>query len=177
MRMKRVLVIGSSGAGKSTFSRRLGEKTGLEVIHLDKLHWKPNWTEPPKDEWQKTVAEALKSDSWIMDGNYSATIEMRIRAADTVVFLDFPRLLCVYRILKRVFLSYGKTRPDMAEDCKEQFDWVFVKWVWNFPNRSKPRVERLLEQYGNEKTVIRLKSRREVEDFFANDFSDTVKSF
>lgn len=175
--MKKILVIGSSGAGKSTFARRLGEKTGLEVIHLDVLYWLPDWTEPPKDEWRKTVENALKGDEWIMDGNYSGTLAMRIRASDTVIFLDFPRLLCVYRILKRVAFYHKTKRPDMAEGCNEQFDWEFTKWVWNFPTRTKPLVEALLKQFENEKTIIRLKSRKEVEDFFANDFSDTVKSF
>jgi adenylate kinase family enzyme len=175
--MKRVLVIGSSGAGKSTFSRRLGAKTNLPVIHLDALHWLPNWTEPPKDEWRKTVENALKDDSWIIDGNYGGTMEMRISACDTVIFLDFPRIVCVWRILKRVALSYGKTRPDMAEGCREHFDWTFLKWVWNFPERSRPNVEALLKKAEGEKTIVRLRSPREVEDFFAKRFSDAVNSF
>jgi adenylate kinase family enzyme len=175
--MKKILVIGSSGAGKSTFSRRLGEKTGLKVIHLDVLYWKPNWTESPKDEWKETVENALEGDEWIMDGNYSGTMEMRIKSCDTVIFLDFPRVLCVYRILKRVVLYRKGKRPDMAEGCNEQFDWEFTKWVWNFPTRTKPLVEAILKEVENEKTIIRLKSRKEVEDFFANNFSDTVKSF
>jgi adenylate kinase family enzyme len=175
--MKRVLVIGSSGSGKSTFSRRLGETTGLQVIHLDVLHWKPNWTEPSKDEWEKTVENALKGDEWIIDGNYSGTMEMRIRASDTVIFLDFPRVLCVYRVLKRVVLYRKGNRPDVAEGCDEKFDWTFVKWVWNFPTRTKPKVEAWLKAVEGEKTIIRLKSKSEVEDFFANYFSDAVKSF
>jgi adenylate kinase family enzyme len=177
MPMKRVLVIGSSGAGKSTFARRLGEKTGLQVVHLDVLHWKPNWTEPSKDEWRKTVENALKADSWIMDGNYSGTMEMRIPACDTIIFLDFPRLLCVYRILKRVVMYRKGSRPDMAEGCHEKFDWTFIKWVWNYPERTRPKVEALLKKVEGEKTIIRLKSPAEVEDFFAHRFSDKVKSF
>jgi len=175
--MKKILVIGSSGAGKSTFSRRLGEKTSLKVIHLDVLHWLPDWTEPPKDEWKKTVETALKGDAWIIDGNYSGTMEMRLKSCDTVIFLDFPRVLCVYRILKRVAFYHKSTRPDVAEGCDERFDWTFVKWVWNYPTRTKPKVEALLKSVQDEKTVIRLKSRKEVEDFFANNFSDAVKSF
>ena len=175
--MKKVLIIGSGGAGKSTFARRLGEKTNLEVIHLDKIHWRPNWTEPPKDEWQKTVENALRGDAWIIDGNYSGTIEMRLAACDTVIFLDFPPVVCVFRVLKRVARFYKKTRPDMAEGCREQFDWKFIQWVWNYPTRSKPKVEALLKRFENEKTIIRLKSKREVENFFANNFSDAVNSF
>ena len=165
--MKKVLVIGSGGAGKSTFSRRLGELTGIEVIHLDKIHWRPNWTEPSKEEWREIVENSLQGEAWIMDGNYSGTIEMRIAASDTVIFLDLPRVVCVYRILKRVALSHGKTRPDMADGCREQFDRKFIKWVWDYATRSKPKIENLLEKYQNEKTIIRLRSKREVEEFLA----------
>lgn len=169
MRMKRILVIGSSGAGKSTFARKLGEKTGLPVIHLDRLYWKPNWVETAdKDEWKRVVRKALAGDAWIMDGNYSGTLEMRLAKCDMVIFLDMPPALCVYRVLKRVALSYGKTRADMAEGCPEQFDWEFIKWVWNYPTRTKPKVEALLEGCAGEKTVIRLTSKRETENFLAN---------
>jgi len=163
--MKRVLIIGSSGAGKSTFARKLGEKTGLEIIHLDVLHWKPNWTEPDKEEWQKTVEEALKGDSWIIDGNFGGTMEMRIKASDTVIFFDLPRALCVYRILKRVITYRKGTRPDMAEGCDEKFDWKFLKWVWDFPKQTKPKIEERLKRFENEKTIIRFESRKEVEIF------------
>lgn len=169
MRMKRILVIGSSGAGKSTFARNLGEKTGLKVIHLDKLYWKPNWVETiDKDEWKRVVQKTLGGDAWIIDGNYSGTMEMRLEKCDTVIFLDLPRAVCVYRILKRVALSYGKTRVDMAEGCPEQFDWEFIKWVWNYPTRTKPEVEALLTRFGGEKKIIRLKSKKEVENFLLN---------
>lgn len=166
--MKKILVIGSSGAGKSTFSRRLGEATALPVVHLDVLHWKPDWTEPDKAEWQKTVAEALKGSEWIIDGNFGGTMELRMQACDTIIFLDLPRALCVYRILKRVVTYHREKRPDMAEGCEEKFDWEFTKWVWNFPRDSRPKIERLLEKYGGTKTLIHLKSRKEVEDFFIN---------
>ena len=106
--MKKVLVIGSSGAGKSTFSRRLSDLTGIEIIHLDKLHWKPNWTEPSKEEWKTTLEKAMCGETWIMDGNYSNTLDIRIPACDTVIFLETPPAVCVYRVLKRVTLFYKK---------------------------------------------------------------------
>jgi adenylate kinase family enzyme len=174
--MKKILVIGSGGAGKSTFSRRLHELTGIELFHLDKLHWKPNWGEPTKDEWKKTVEDLLKNDSWIMDGNYSSTMEMRIAACDTVIFLDLPRILCVWRAFKRVLLYKKGNRPDMAEGCDEQFDLKFLKWIWDYPNRTKPKVEALLKKFQDTKKIIRLKSKKEVENFFVNRLSDKVKS-
>lgn len=165
--MKRILVIGSGGAGKSTFSSRLSKLTGIEVFHLDALYWKANWVEPSRDEWRKTVENLVEKADWILDGNYSSTLEMRLPTCDTVVFLDPPRTVCVYRVIKRVALSYGKTRPDMAKNCLEKFDWEFLKWIWDFKNRSKPKMEKLLERFKNEKTIIRLRSKKEVENFLA----------
>ena len=164
--MKKILVIGSCGAGKSTFSRRLGEITKLPVIHLDALFWNPDWVETPKDEWRTKVENALRGDRWIIDGNYSGTMDLRLPASDTIIFLDIPRAICVYRVLKRVALYRKGSRPDMAKGCDEKFDWEFVKWTWNYPTRSKPKVENLLKNVESEKTIIRLKSKKEVENFF-----------
>lgn len=161
--MKRVVVIGSGGAGKSTFSRQLGEITGLEVIHLDSLYWKPNWQKTPAEEWEKIVAELVGRDSWIMDGNFGGTRESRIRACDTVVFLDIPRRVCMYRVIKRVIKHRGANRPDMAEGCNEKLDVEFLLWVWNFRKRSRHRIMSDLEMFP-EKRIIVLKSGREIED-------------
>lgn len=166
--MQKILIIGSGGAGKSTFARRLGDKTGLEVIHLDQLYWQPNWVETPKDEWQEIVKEILEGDSWILDGNFGGTMEMRIAACDTVFFLEMPRIVCVYRILKRVTKYRNKSRPDMANGCNEKIDFKFFGWIWNFEQTTKPRIEKLLKKFQNEKTIIRLRSKHEVEKFFVN---------
>ena len=166
--MKRILIIGSGGAGKSTLARQLGEKTGIEVVHLDKLHWKSGWIEPSKDEWFRIVSDIIAKDLWIIDGNYGGTMRMRIERCDTVIFLDLPRIICVWRALKR-FLAYRKGgRPDMTEGCDEKLDWKFLKWIWYYPTHTKPKVESLLEQFQNTKTVIRLQSKKEVERFFQN---------
>lgn len=175
--MKKVLVIGSCGAGKSTFARRLGKATGLKIVHLDQLYWKPNWVEPSKNEWKETVAKVLEGERWIIDGNYRRTLDLRMRYADTIIFLDFPRAICVWRVLKRVaFYRKGK-RPDMAAGCDERFDWDFIKWTWNYPTRSKPKVESLLKSCQDKLDVIRLASNREIENFFANLKSNELKSF
>jgi adenylate kinase family enzyme len=166
--MKRILIIGSSGAGKSTFARRLHKTSNIKLVHLDQLFWKPNWVESSKDEWRKTVEQIVKGDEWIMDGNYSATLEPRIEACDTIIFLDLPPAVCVYRILKRVAFYKKGSRPDMAEGCDERFDFSFLRWVWDYPNRTKPKVEALLEKHRSGKTVFHLKSNKEVESFFVN---------
>jgi adenylate kinase family enzyme len=113
--MKKIVIIGSGGAGKSTLATQLGEMLNLEIIHLDKLYWQAGWVEPLKDEWKKTVEDLLKRDSWIMDGNFGGTIEMRLKACDTAIFLDFPRTVCLYRVIKRRLTYRNTSRPDMAE--------------------------------------------------------------
>jgi adenylate kinase family enzyme len=160
--MKKVIVIGSGGAGKSTFSRRLGEKLGIPVVHLDKLFWRPNWTRTPEDEWVEIVRREIARDEWVVDGNFGGTREMRMQACDTVIFLDIPRRVCMFRILKRTVMYRGRTRPDMAEGCSERFDWEFILWVWNYPNRSRSRLLTELDRL-REKKIIVLKTRSDAE--------------
>jgi len=164
--MNRVVVIGSGGAGKSTFSKQLGGVLGIPIIHLDSLYWKPNWRKTQPEEWEKTVAELVERDSWVMDGNYGGTREMRIRASDTLIFLDVPRLVCLYRVVRRAIAYRGKSRPDMAEGCREKIDLEFVSWVWNFPERARARILEQMEQFPEKRFVI-LRTSREAETFLA----------
>lgn len=166
--MKKVVIIGSGGAGKSTLARRMGKALGIEVFHLDRIHWRPGWTESPKAEFRKAVEEVIRKDEWIMDGNFGGTMEIRLPACDTVIFLDFPRTVCLYRVLKRRLTYRGTNRPDMTEGCNEKIDFEFLHWVWTFPTRAKPEIEERLARFGKGKTLLRLHSRREVEDFLMN---------
>jgi adenylate kinase family enzyme len=163
--MRRILVIGSGGAGKSTVAAKLGESLNLEVFHLDKFFWRPGWVESPREEWSQIVTELINRDSWIIDGNYSGTLEMRIRRCDTIVFLDLPRLLCLWRIVKRNFRYRNGGRPDITEGCLEKLNAEFVSWVWNYPRRSRPKVVELIRRHGAGKRVVWLRSKREVEQF------------
>lgn len=165
--MRKVLVIGSGGAGKSNFANRLGELLNIEVLHLDKFYWRPGWIETPKAEWLTTVDELLKRDSWIMDGNYSGTLDVRLEACDTVIFLDLPRTVCLWRVLKRRIMYSNGRRLDMAEDCPEKFNLEFISWVWNYSSRSRPKVVKMLNANSQRKNVVWLRSRSEVERFLA----------
>lgn len=162
--MERVVVIGSGGAGKSTFARRLGHATGIPVIHLDSLFWKPNWVPTPREEWANTVAELVGRDRWIMDGNFGGTREMRVRASDTVILLDIPRLICIYRVIKRAITYRGKNRPDMAAGCNEKIDREFAGWIWNFRKRSRGRILEEMKEFPEKRFVI-LRSSREADRF------------
>ncbi len=166
--MKKILIIGSGGSGKTTLAQRLGEKTGIKVIHLDTLYWKPNWVRTDNDDWDTTVTELIAGDEWIMDGNYSRSMKLRMPAADTVIFLDLPRAICLWRMCRRVMRYYGKNRPDMAAGCNEKFDLEFLLWIWNYPNRTKPKVEALLKNFQDKIKVIRLRSTKEVENFIGD---------
>lgn len=164
--MKKVLVIGSCGAGKSTFAKRLHLATGLNLIHLDSIYHLPNWEEPPDEEWLVKVQELVKNDEWIIDGNFGSTMKLRMKHCDTIIWLDFPRTVCIWRIIKRVLKYHGKKRPDMAEGCIERFDWEFLQYVWNFPRDKNPGIESRLQKFENIK-IYRLRSNRQVEDLLA----------
>ena len=121
--MKKVLVI-CCGAGKSTFSKTLQSVLKLEVFHLDQYYHKPNWEEPKKSKWEKTVHALVQKPSWIIDGKFSGTMDVRIKHADTVVYLDYPILKCFWRVVRRIF-KYNCVRSDMAIGCKERLNLEF----------------------------------------------------
>ena len=163
--MKRVILIGSGGAGKSTLARKMGEILDLPVHHLDRLHWKPNWTETPKEEWQKIQADLCTEEEWIIDGNYGGTMDIRLAACDAVVFLDLSRWLCVFRALKRSMVRSGERRPDLPEGCDEQFDLDFFRWIWDYPATRRPGILQKLEAMKKDKRVFVLKTRKETDRF------------
>lgn len=171
--MRKIAVIGSPGAGKSPFSRRLAEILKIEVFHLDALHWRPGWVETPDAEWEAVQRNLIKRDSWIIDGNYGGTIGLRVEAADTIIFLDLPRMLCVWRVVKRRFQNRGKTRPDMGEGCPEKLldpkFPLFLKFIWHYPTAQRPNVLAKLAAVKNEKEIVHLQSTGQVKGFLQND--------
>lgn len=166
--MKKILIIGSGGAGKSTLARRLGEITGIEVVHLDRIYWRTGWREPSNEEWQEILENELKKDEWIMDGNFGGTMELRLAACDAAIFLELPRAVCVYRVVKRRLKHRNTNRPDMSEGCSEKIDLKFISWIWSFPKKKKPQIDQTLKRFESEKTIIRLKTQSEVEKFLIN---------
>ena len=159
------MIIGSGGAGKSTLARELGSILSLEVIHLDTLYWNPGWVETPKPEWQSIIEDLTLRELWIMDGNYSGTLDIRLAIADTVIFLDFPRLLCLWRVIKRSWQYAGQSRPDMASGCPERLTWEFLKYVWTYPITRRPKILNKLSQLAPNQQVIILREPKEVREF------------
>jgi adenylate kinase family enzyme len=114
------------------------------------------------------VTRLLQRDDWVIDGNYSGTLDMRLEACDTVIFLDLPRTICVWRALKRWFLYRKNARPDMAEGCHERFSLEFIGWVWNYSRTTRPGIMQKLKTESKTKQIVRLRSRSQVEKFLAS---------
>jgi len=166
--MNRILILGCCGAGKSTLARNLSERTGIEIIHLDQEYWKPNWVESTEEEWRATISEIVKDDQWIMDGNYSGTWDLRIPRADTIIFIDQPTYVCLYRVIKRIISYHGKTRPDMTEGCPERFDLQFFHYVLTYNLRRRKSNLKKLETLKKEKQVFVLRKEEDISAFFKN---------
>lgn len=163
--MQRVLVIGHCGAGKSTLATRLGAMLDLPVIHLDRHFWNPGWVETERGAWREKVRKLVSGERWIIDGNYDGTLDIRLPRADTVIFLDFPTHVCLWRIAKRIISGYGKTRHDLAPGCPEQLDWEFIHYTWRFCRDVRPRVHAALKEYYSDGRLIVLSTRAEVAAF------------
>jgi adenylate kinase family enzyme len=168
--MQRVAVLGSGGAGKSTLAGQISERTGLPVVHLDPLFWRAGWTPGPTEEVRAAFAAAIAGDRWILDGNFlgeGGDDGARFARADTAVFLDRSRWLCLWRIAGRVARSRGRRRPDLPDGCDESVDVSFLRWVWGYPRKDRLRVLALLAQLDGV-DVHHLRSGRDVERFLAS---------
>ena len=153
--MRRVLVLGCPGAGKSTLARSLGEALSLPVVHLDKLWWKSGWINRTEGEFDALLDAVLLGEEWVIDGNYLRTLPRRLERCDAVVLLDYPRRVCLLRALRRILSWRGRTRPDMAADCPERLDGEFVRWIWEFHRTQRPQVLELLDGWTGELRVFR----------------------
>jgi adenylate kinase family enzyme len=164
--MKRVLVIGSPGSGKSTLATELARRTSLPLIHLDQQYWCSGWVETPPDEWDRRLAEIVAGERWIIDGNYSGSLERRLARADTVIDIRLPAWRCVWRILRRVTSSRGRVRADMAEGCPEQFNLEFLVYTATFPKHARKRTDAKLARFRGRHIVLR--SSAEVRAFLGS---------
>lgn len=170
--MNRIMVVGiSAGVGKSTFAKKLGEVLNIKVYHLDALFWKPGWVEASLEEFAAPQRKIVKQDQWIIEGNYSSTYEIRAAHADTIIYLELPLRVCLYRVIKRWLTNIGRTRPDLGEGCKEKMEWKFIKFIYTtYHPRKKKMAERFraFQAVGPEMKVITLKSKQEIHSYIEN---------
>ncbi len=124
-------------------------------------------TQTPPEEWLKAVATLSEQPSWIMDGNYSGSLHLRLPRADTAIFLDYPRHRCLGRIFRRTFKDYGHVREGMPKGCPERLDLEFLRYIWNFDKRSTPRILAAFATHGSHVRLHRLTSDRDAEILLA----------
>ncbi|MGL4773550.1 MAG: DNA topology modulation protein FlaR, partial [Clostridium sp.] len=144
----KIAIIGNSGSGKSTLARILGDHYKIPVLFLDTVQFVTNWKVRDKDEGRDIVLEFMKNTSWVIDGNYTGFYQReRLEEADKIIFMNFPRRVCLYRAIKRYFMYKGKTRESMTEGCNEKIDFEFVWWILHEGrNREKMKHYRDLMQ-------------------------------
>ena len=164
------MIIGQPGSGKSTMARRLGEVTGLPVVHIDMIHWKPGWVERERHEKSRLCHEVHVREAWIFEGGHSTTWPERLDRADTVIWLDVPLPVRLRRVVWRTLASYGQSRPDLPEGCPERFDAEFYRFIWRTRKTARKNIQELLAGAPPEKRVFRLVTLRDVDRFLAESF-------
>ena len=158
--MKKVIIIGCPGSGKSTFARELKKITGLPLYHLDMMYWKSDRTTVTKEVFLDRLRAAMDNQEWIIDGNYGASMEMRFEECDTVFFLDYPTEVCIEGIESR----RGQPRSDMPWVENDNMDEDFIAFINNYNSQSRPKVLDLMKKYSS-KNAITFHSREESKEF------------
>lgn len=164
--MRRIIIVGCPGSGKTSLTLKLARKLGLPAVHLDVLYWRTGWKASDKAGFRTRVADAIAGDSWIIDGSFSGlAFDLTLARADTLIVIERPRWLCQWRILWRSAFARDGMRPDLPEGCPEKFDWILMQEAWRYDAERRPAIEAERLQYGAEVSVVRLSGDREIEDF------------
>lgn len=165
--MKRIVIIGCPGAGKTTFSRQLAAITRLPLVHLDYYYHDDKFDyENDKASWRNKVNELVDKNEWIIEGNYKSTFELRFARADTIIYFDYPRRISVWRTLKRRVEYRNKQRAEMPPSWKEKISPKFMKFVWDFNETERPMIYELLKSQDNKKIII-LKNPLETKQYLS----------
>ena len=158
------MIIGCPGSGKSTFSRVLHQITGIPLFHLDMMYWNSDRTTVEKAVFRKRLSDAIQQNEWIIDGNYGSTIELRLQACDTVIFLDYPLEICLDGVRER----RGKVRSDMPWiENEDEEDTEFIEFIKSYNSQSKPQIMDLLKLY-SDKNIFIFNNRTEADEFLTN---------
>ena len=163
--MNRVVIVGCGGSGKSTLAQQLGKSLDIDVFHMDMLFWKPGWVRVSEPEQNRILAEIVKQEKWIIDGDHPPTQHLRFSMADTIVFLDMPQAVCLWRTFKRVLQNRGQPGLGVAEGCPERINWVLLKWILLYRRVNRPKLMQNIRQYSAGRQVIVLHQSKEVDKF------------
>jgi adenylate kinase family enzyme len=169
--MRRIVIVGTAGAGKSTLARQLGKLLQIPVIHLDALNWQPGWKVLTKDEFRSRLSEAIAGDAWITDGNYALlTFDIRMPRADLVIWVEQPILRCLWRVAKRAIQTQFRAEERLADGCKEDIGrlWERVRFIARFNRVNRPRIEAARMIYGANVPVIVLRGDKALSSFLRN---------
>lgn len=164
---KRIMIFGRPGSGKSTFALPLKKALSLPLYHLDRYFFVENWKERDKEEFLALQKSFVAQDQWIIDGNAMRSLEMRYARADISLFFCYPKLTCLFRVLKRRFYEKKRDIQDRAEGCSEAVHWNFVKYLWTFEKRYESFIEEVRGRYPTTPffKITTEEERRQVEDF------------
>lgn len=162
--MKKIIVIGCPGSGKSYFSKKLSEILNIPKYHLDCIYWKENWAPTSKEIFIEKIKDILSQDNYIIDGNYNSTLRIRFESCDTIYFLDMPTQICIDSIIFRT----GKKREDLPDYLTEDGNIEeFLELVKNFNETKRNNIINLIEEYKH-KNIIVFKNREEVNQYLLN---------
>ncbi|MFS0752302.1 DNA topology modulation protein [Oceanobacillus sp. 1P07AA] len=162
--MKKIMIVGCAGSGKSTLAKQLGNQKKIPVYHLDSIFWEPGWKPIEQNRFIDKQKEIMEEPAWIIDGNYGSTMSIRMKYADTIIFLHYKTTRCLHRIIKRRIQYHGQTRPDMGEGCKEKLDWDFVHYVLMFNKNNAPTILDKLNSV-KEKQIYIIKNPKQLKHF------------
>lgn len=168
MCMKKIMLIGSGGAGKSTLARKLHKVLGLPLIHLDNEYWSAGWIEMDKELWRQKIEELSDLPEWIMDGNYGGTMDIRLAKADTIIFMDYPTWKRLWRVFIRTLRYRNTHRPDMPEGCEERFEWKFFHYIAFYNKTRKPTILKKLTSLAEDQRVVILTSNKDTARFLSS---------
>ena len=158
--MQKIIVIGCPGSGKSTFSKSLHKIIGIPLFHLDMMFWNSDKTTVEQSVFYERLSKTIQNDKWIIDGNYSSTMELRMQACDTIIFLDYSLDVCLNGIQERK----GKARSDMPWIESDEYDEAFIEFIKNYNSQCRPQVMELLDKYFY-KNVFIFTTRAEADAF------------